>query len=77
MQSTGKRQELRRLFFTRRRRRQIRGWCGCRTAAAGSAAALRFDAQEGPVGGRWRGDDFRLRRTRTSPLAAVGRRASR
>jgi len=77
MRSIGKRQEeLRRLFFTWRR--QIRGRCGCRTAAAGPAQqTLRFDVQKGPVGGRRRGDDFRLRGTRTSPLTAVGRRASR
>lgn len=71
------RQELRYLFFTWRRRRQIRGRCGCRTAATGPARTLRFDVQEGPVGGRWRRDDFRLGRTRTPSLAAVGRRASR
>lgn len=75
MQSIGKRQELRRLFFWRR---QIRGWCGCRTAAAGPAHnTMRFDVQESPVGGRRRGDDFRLRGTRTPPLTAVGRRVSR
>lgn len=67
--------KLRHLFFTWRR--QIRGRCGCRTAAARPARTLGFDVQEGPVGGRWRGDDFRLRRTRTSSLTAIGRRGSR
>lgn len=63
---------LRRLFPTRRR--QIRGRCGRGTAAAGSAQrAVRLDVQERPVGDRWRGSDFRLRRTRTPPLTAVGR----
>lgn len=75
MQSIGERQELRRLFFWRR---QVRGRCGCRTAATGSAhGTVRFDVQEGSVRGRWRGGDFRLRGTRTPPLAAVGRRGSR
>jgi len=77
MQSIAKRQEtIGVLFFTWRW--QIRGRCGCRTAAAGPAVyTLRFDAQEGSVGSRWCGNDFRFRGTRTSPLVAVGRRTSR
>lgn len=63
------------LFPTRRR--QVRGWRRRRAAAAGSAGALRLDAQECPVGGRRRGDDLRLHRARTSPLAAIGRCVSR
>lgn len=78
MQSIGNRQELRYLFFTWWIRWQIRGWCGCRTAAAGPAQQTsRFDAQKGPVRGRRRWDDFRLCGTRTPPLTAVGRRTSR
>lgn len=65
------------LFATRRR--QTRGRCRCRTAAAGSAqGAMRLDVEEGAIGGGgWRGDDFRFRGTRASPLAAVGCRVPR